>query len=383
MAAALTRKVARRSSMRNHFSKVLKEAHDYLNEEDVLEARLISFESKLKKSCANLEGIDEEICNSLEAEKIREDVKESLELLDPLDEVLASITIRLNSLKLAIDREDNSALNASIGSSNSSSAPRCHLPKLEIPIFEGDPLEWQGFWDHFNVSFHSNEHISEVDKFSYLKTLLSGKALAVVKGFVLSTENYKEALGLLKERFGNPQVLISAHLDALIKIRKIKNDDDFEGMRKLYHEVETCVRNLRSLEVETKTYGCLLILLLKDKLPEQILMEISRGMAGNIWTLEEFLKGLNRESQAKESFVGCQQKVEKKSKGEFMASGFHVQGRNLECVYCLGKHSSSYCEKVSDVNARRNILKKYSRCFVYLNSFKLLFFLSLPKVRWR
>lgn len=183
MAAALTRKVARRSSMRNHFSKVLKEAHDYLNEEDVLEARLISFESKLKKSCANLEGIDEEICNSLEAEKIREDVKESLELLDPLDEVLASITIRLNSLKLAIDREDNSALNASIGSSNSSSAPRCHLPKLEIPIFEGDPLEWQGFWDHFNVSFHSNEHISEVDKFSYLKTLLSGKALAVVKGF--------------------------------------------------------------------------------------------------------------------------------------------------------------------------------------------------------
>jgi len=294
--------------MRNHFSKVLKEAHDYLNEEDVLEARLISFESKLKKSCANLEGIDEEICNSLEAEKIREDVKESLELLDPLDEVLASITIRLNSLKLAIDREDNSALNASIGSSNSSSAPRCHLPKLEIPIFEGDPLEWQGFWDHFNVSFHSNEHISEVDKFSYLKTLLSGKALAVVKGFVLSTENYKEALGLLKERFGNPQVLISAHLDALIKIRKIKNDDDFEGMRKLYHEVEACVRNLRSLEVETKTYGCLLILLLKDKLPGQILMEISRGMAGNIWTLEEFLKGLNRESQAKESFVGFQTK---------------------------------------------------------------------------
>lgn len=113
---------------------------------------------------------------------------------------------------------------------------------------------------------------------------------------------------MLKERFGNPQVLISAHLDALIKIRKIKNDDDFEGMRKLYHEVETCVRNLRSLEVETKTYGCLLILLLKDKLPGQILMEISRGMAGNIWTLEEFLKGLNRESQAKESFVGFQTK---------------------------------------------------------------------------
>ena len=65
----------------------------------------------------------------------------------------------------------------------------------------------------------------------------------------MSAENYKEAVGLLKEQFGNTQVLISAHLDALIKIKKVKGNEDFEGMRKLYNEVKTCVRNLRSLEV--------------------------------------------------------------------------------------------------------------------------------------
>ena len=62
------------------------------------------------------------------------------------------------------------------------------------------------FLRSFYVSFHSNDRISDVDKFSYLTALLSGKALAVVKGIVLSADNYKEEIDLLKEQFGNTQV---------------------------------------------------------------------------------------------------------------------------------------------------------------------------------
>ena len=42
----------------------------------------------------------------------------------------------------------------------------------------------------------------------------------------------------------------------------------------LYNEVETCVRNLSSLDVETRIYDCLLIPILKEKLPEEMLMVI-------------------------------------------------------------------------------------------------------------
>ena len=130
-------------------------------------------------------------------------------------------------------QESDSNLNASFGlvTSNSDTL-KCKLPWLEIPVFDGDPLEWQDFWDQYNVSFHCNDRISDVDKFIYLKSLLSGKALALAKGFVLSADNYKEAVDLLKEEFGNTQVLISAHLDAPIKIKKVKGNEYFEGMRK-------------------------------------------------------------------------------------------------------------------------------------------------------
>ena len=169
---------------------------------------------------------------------------------------------------------------------------------------------------------------------------------------------------LLKERFGNPQVLISAHLDALIKLKRVKSLEDVECLRKLYDEVETCVRNLKSLEVETKTYGCLLIPILKDKLPEGMLMLIARGFEGEIWTLEGFLKFFNRELKAKESLsFSKKEREEKNNRGELTTAGsLHLQsGSFKKCVFCLGKHAPSHCDRVIDVNERKRVLRRYSK----------------------
>ena len=185
MAAALNRKLARRAATRDHFEKILIKACDYVGQDSVQEVRLLSFEATLKESRENLERLDDEICNVLEPEKVAEDVTESLNFLYPLNEVLSNISLKLRSLKLSNAQRTDSNLNASFSSAASSGGNlKCKLPRFEIPVFDGDPLEWQGVWNQFNVSFHSNDRISDVDKFSYLKSLLSGKALAVVNCFV-------------------------------------------------------------------------------------------------------------------------------------------------------------------------------------------------------
>ena len=63
--------------------------------------------------------------------------------------------------------------------------------------------------------------ISNIDKFNYLKGCLKGESLSAVSGLTLSSENYEEAVGILKDRFGNEQVLISAHMESLLRIKKI------------------------------------------------------------------------------------------------------------------------------------------------------------------
>ena len=61
------------------------------------------------------------------------------------------------------------------------------------------------------------------DKFNYLKGCLKGEAGAAISGWSLSSENYKEAVSILRDRFGNEQVLISAHMESLLKIDKIRS----------------------------------------------------------------------------------------------------------------------------------------------------------------
>ena len=50
------------------------------------------------------------------------------------------------------------------------------LPKLTFPVFSGDPLSWQTFWDSFNAAVHNNTTLSCIQKFNYLKSQLQGDA---------------------------------------------------------------------------------------------------------------------------------------------------------------------------------------------------------------
>ena len=97
---------------------------------------------------------------------------------------------------------------------------------MQMPENSGDPLGWQGFWDRFQASIHNNCNIGEIDKFNYLKGCLKGEASDAISGLVLSTENYREAIQVLKTRFGNEQILISAHMESLLKVSKIRSKLD-------------------------------------------------------------------------------------------------------------------------------------------------------------
>ena len=283
MASSLNRRKKRRNALRTQFTNSLNQAKEYLaSEGELLEAKLSGFESTLTKKRGELRVLDDDIQDEIDEDDIEKDMNESWKTLEPLDEVLAALGLKLREMRVSkAASEAGSTLDSALSISSSSKSVKCKLPKLEIPAFSGEPLEWQGFWDRFSLSIDSHDSVSDVDKFNYLLRFLSGKALSCVKGLTLSSENYQQALDLLKDRFGNPQVLISAHMDKLIKIKRVRGMNNLESLRKLYNEVETYLRNLKSLKVEQATYGCLLISILKDKLPEELLVTISRGFGGD------------------------------------------------------------------------------------------------------
>ena len=102
------------------------------------------------------------------------------------------------------------------------------------------------FYDQFNISIHQNKTLSNINRFNYLSKCLAGQALATISGLTLNYENYKEMLDILIDRYGNPQVLISVHIETLVKINKVKNVENLEALRKLYHGIKNCICNLKS-----------------------------------------------------------------------------------------------------------------------------------------
>ena len=239
------------------------------------------------------------------------------------------------------------------------------LPKIEIRKFNGDPTEWQRFYDSFVCAVHEKTTINDVEKMNYLFNLLEGEALSMVKGFQLSNANYALALKMLEERFGDKQLLISSLMNKLINLDHITSLCAIKELRGLYDNIEVQVRSLTSLGLNNENYGPMLIPIIMSKLPQEVKLVITRQFGSNPWDVSEVLKALRDELQAREK-VNVTNKIEDDSE---LCSGtsLNVTGREIVCVYCKKpSHKSSECRVVSKPAARKSILITERRCLLCL-----------------
>ena len=144
---------------------------------------------------------------------------------------------------------------ASSTASPTTDGPKLRLPKLVLPKFKGDVKDWTAFWDSFNSSVHENREIPKVDKFNYLNSLLEAAAYRTIQGLPLTASNYDSAIAMLRERFGNTQQIISAHMEGLLKIPNCAGDRSTA----VFDKIMVHVRGLEALGVRSEQYGSLLI----------------------------------------------------------------------------------------------------------------------------
>lgn len=91
----------------------------------------------------------------------------------------------------------------------------CALPKIDLPKFDGNLLNWCSFRDTFVSLIHRNQNIGNLERFHYLLTCVFGPALAIVKSLPLYAVNFDIAWEALTERYGNQRLLATAYLKKL------------------------------------------------------------------------------------------------------------------------------------------------------------------------
>lgn len=99
-----------------------------------------------------------------------------------------------------------------------------------------------------------------------LNYYLISEACTVIQDLSLTLDNYKGVVDLLKERFADAQVLISANMDSLLSLKIGSSCHDILHLRNIYDAGHVQARNFVPFDIYMDSYGPMLVSVLLNKL---------------------------------------------------------------------------------------------------------------------
>ncbi|KAL6728875.1 hypothetical protein Aduo_010608 [Ancylostoma duodenale] len=78
---------------------------------------------------------------------------------------------------------------------------KMRLPQLEVHVFSGSYRDYPTFWTIYDSLIHSNQQLTNMDKFPFLRQALKGRAATLLGNMPAIAENYEKAIKLLNKRF--------------------------------------------------------------------------------------------------------------------------------------------------------------------------------------
>ena len=287
---------------------------------------------------------------------LEEDRPDLSNLEDALDKTLFKLSLQIKRL---LNNTPSSA--PSIPSSSG-----VKLPRIDVPTFDGNIMNWVVFWEQFEAAIHSKHQLSNADKLTYLRhALKEGAARHVIEGLSQAGDNYPEAIDCLRKRYDRPRLIHRAHVQAILNASPLKTGSGKE-LRRLHDTVNQHLRALKAMEYDPS--GPFITSILELKLTEDILFKWQRHSheSGKVPHYQDMLDFLDLRAQSTES---VEYKIERKGNpAQHRAS--YVTSTDNTCVACRkGKHPLYTCQvfKLLPHERQVSILKGNGYCFNCLN----------------
>ena len=207
----------------------------------------------LKETYEKLNKLDEDLMPHVDPGDIDKEIEDSEQIKDDLFAVMAKVEHVLAAALPAV-----STSIAPVTATPAAAAPhhtKTKLPKLKIKNFSGNITGWSPFWGMYKSSVHDNTSLSNIEKFSYLQSLLVGKAQEAIAGMSLTDANYTAAIDLLQRRFGDKERTIAAHMDNLMSLEPVASEHHLLDLRRLYDGTESSIRSLEALGVRAAIWS--------------------------------------------------------------------------------------------------------------------------------
>lgn len=174
-------------------------------DETQIAVRLESLEAICKEYYSIRERIElltDEAAEIEDDKDVRERERANLLALSEFEERYFRLKANLIS-KRVFPPTTSSNGNGQPGDRCESSFSKVKLPEICLPSFEGKIKEWITFRDSLCSLIHENRQLTDMDRFSYLKSALTGDALLEIESVEPSAANYSVAWKALESRYEN------------------------------------------------------------------------------------------------------------------------------------------------------------------------------------
>lgn len=186
------------------------------------------------------------------------------------------------------------------------------LPTISLPSFDGTYDQWLEFRDTYLSVIHNCKDLDNIQKFHYLRSVLKGNALQVIKSLEFSSNNYITAWDLLENRYNNKRLLVHNHCKALFTAPSVAKESA-SHIRRL---IDTILRNIRALKTlgePTDAWDTLIVYVIVTKLDssterEWELHKSSIIHSNETLTLSDLLKFLKDRADVLETIQASQSK---------------------------------------------------------------------------
>ncbi|XP_055622799.1 uncharacterized protein LOC129766302 [Toxorhynchites rutilus septentrionalis] len=200
---------------------------------------------KQQRQVQNTFDAVQQFIRKFKPEKHQLQIQVRLEMLESAMKKFYAVRRKSTLQSLQSDLQTSSSSSSKIQPSDQSCVQsRVKLPEIRLPSFGGKTRDWVTFRDMFRSLIHRNEQLTEMDKFTYLRSSLTGEALQEVNSIEMSAVNYTVAWEVLETRYENKKLIVKAHLDALFAEEPMKREN-YEALNHLLSEYD---RNLQMLE---------------------------------------------------------------------------------------------------------------------------------------
>ncbi|XP_037515507.1 uncharacterized protein LOC119391933 [Rhipicephalus sanguineus] len=270
-----------------------------------------------------LKSIDREIAPYLRGSDIEQEFLHVAEYIDKGASYLSKLKYRI--LQLQPSEEPAPPNLNSTAADTPTSSHSIRLPRLELLKYKGTPRNWPPFWEQFQTVVHKNPALTDVDKFAYLQSSLTGPAAAAIAGLSASSRRHQDARAILTARFAKEDIIVKDHVEHLIDSQPNPSTADVRGLRPLYDDIEANIGGLQALKITEESFSTVLQPIILRSLPRELVLEYYRrgeqinehpSSSGNDAvgkqtssasqsSLRSLLDFINREVEARERCESC------------------------------------------------------------------------------